>query len=128
MPGLADLIVKGPWVAEEIQPWRLSYESGSPLGISSVGRVGFSGAPEPVALVVTLSEIFDDPNAIERAKVKLKMLAAIPAMAAAMRHSITAMRKMREDADTPEGMEIAEIAIQKMEDALRSAGLSVPLT
>lgn len=128
MSRLADLIVKGPWVVRDVEPWHVTFDGESSYDTFLAQAVSFRGAIEPIAIVPTLAKSLNDPAAAELMDAKLKILMGAPAMAAALRHSITAMRKMREDADTPEGMEIAEIAIRKMEDALRSAGLSVPLT
>ena len=113
MSKLADQIVKGSWHAEiDCGP----FDAGDPNARLEIGAVGADAVFE-----VRLGADRD----VAMAKVRVAL--AIPGMVAALRAGIAATRELGSDADTPEGMDIARNAIVKMEDALRSAGLSVPL-
>lgn len=132
MSRLADLVAKGPWTRKEIDPWSMTFDeidSGYESFIATA--IGFKDAVEPMAIIPCLTEKMDDAKAAELMEVKLKLLMGIPGMVAAIRGAITVMREMQSacsSSDVVFGDARDKIAIQKLEDALRNAGLSVPLT
>lgn len=125
MSRLADLIVKGPWVIKGVEPWGITFDSEEVYETFLAQAIAFKDAVEPLAILPVLAMSANDPKAAELMNAKLKILMGIPGMVAAIRGAIPVMREMSADPSFSDSRD--KIAIQKLEDALRAADLSVPL-
>lgn len=113
MSRLADQIVKGSWHAEID---RGPFDAGDPNARLEIGVVGADA-------------VFEVKLGADRdvAMAKVRVALAIPGMVAALRAGVVAVRELHINTDIPELHDLSKKTFQEMEDALRSAGLSVPL-